>query len=188
MNIVYDILSEYAELNEAAQRELAQLVERIEVKKGTLLLKQDAFCNNIYFIESGLARGFYYREGREVTSWFAVEREVITSMYAFIKQVPSIENIEIIEDSVLHALSYQDLQQLYQQYPAFNKAGRVLTEKYYIILEERIVSFQYQSAKKRYQDLVAQQSDLLRRVPLKHIASYLGISQETLSRIRTKGG
>ncbi len=79
------------------------------------------------------------------------------SMYSFTAQKPSFENIEIMETSVLHSVSFDQLQQLYQKYPEFNLIGRLLTEKYFIILEERIFSLQIQSAKERYQEILNNQ-------------------------------
>ena len=107
-------------------------------------------------------------------------------MYAFIAQKPGYEGIELLESCVLYSISYAQLQTLYRKYPALNLAGRLLTERYYLELEERTRSLQFQTATERYALLLAQQPGLLQRASLGHIASYLGISQETLSRIRGK--
>lgn len=151
-----------------------------------MLLREGSLCNKMYFLAAGLVRGFYYKEGKELTSWFAAENDIITSMSAFIKQETSKENIEALEDSTLYYLSYCQLQKTYEKYPELNRLGRLLTERYYIELEEHTLSLQFRSATERYQDFVLSKSNLLQRVPLKYIASYLGISQETLSRVRTK--
>jgi CRP/FNR family transcriptional regulator, anaerobic regulatory protein len=107
-------------------------------------------------------------------------------MYSFVSQKPSFENIEILEPSVLYAISYDNLQKMYLEFPEFNLIGRLFTEKYYIELEERVMSLQFLTAKERYEKLLIQQPMLLQRVTLGQIASYLGITQETLSRIRGK--
>jgi CRP-like cAMP-binding protein len=109
-----------------------------------------------------------------------------TSLYSFETQTPNFENIEILEDSTLYAISYESLQYLYHHYPEFNLLGRRLVEKYYVELMERTLSFQFQSARERYLQLLTNRPQILQRASLGHIASYLGISQETLSRIRTK--
>lgn len=184
MNFITEILSQFATVSGQAENVLAEIAETRDFPKGKLLLKQGKMCKHMYFLESGFARAFYYKQGKDVTSWFAVENDVVTSMYAFTAQKPSFENIEILEDSILHYISYSQLQQLYQKFPEFNLAVRLIIEKYYIELEERTLSFQIQSARERYQFILNNQPGLLQRASLGHIASYLGISQETLSRVR----
>jgi CRP-like cAMP-binding protein len=107
-------------------------------------------------------------------------------MYSFVSQKASYENIQAIEPATLYAITFDDLQKLYKNYPTFDKIGRLLTEQYYVALEERIMSLQFQTAIERYQSLMQNENYLLQRVSLGMIASYLGISQETLSRIRSK--
>jgi len=86
----------------------------------------------------------------------------------------------------LYVITYEDLDAIYRKHPEFNYVGRLLTEKYYVDLMERTLCLQFQSAKENYEQLVLNRPHILQRVTLGHIASYLGISQETLSRIRTK--
>jgi len=184
MNFITEILKQFATISEQARIVLAEVITKREFPKGTLLLEQGKTCKHLNFLESGFARAFYFHDGKEITTWFAFEDDIVVSMYSFTTQKPSLENIEIVETSVLHCISYDHLQQLYQKYPEFNLIGRLLIEKYFIELEERISSLQMQSAKERYQGILNNQPKLLQRASLGHIASYLGISQETLSRIR----
>ncbi len=184
MQFITNRLNRITTISEQARAELDRLVIRKEYPRGTLLLEQGKTCRHLYFLEYGFARSFYYQAGKDITSWFAFEDDIVTSMYSFTAQKPSFENIEILENSVLHSITHDQLQQLYNKFPEFNLAGRLLTEKYYIELEERTFSFQIQSATERYQIILNHQPELLQRASLGHIASYLGISQETLSRIR----
>jgi len=181
---ITDLLKQFATISEPASIELAGFIIKRELPKGTFLLEQGKTCKHLNFLESGFARAFYYKVGKEITTWFAFEHDIVASMYSFTAQKPSLENIEIIETSVVHSITYDQLQQLYQKYPEFNLIGRLLIEKYFIELEERILSLQIQPAKERYQKILQNQPELLQRASLGHIASYLGISQETLSRIR----
>lgn len=183
---IIDRLSQYFEISEEAKTRLAESIEQINSKKGTLLLKGGEICRHIYFFEKGFARGFFCKNGKEITSWFALENDVATSLYSFETQTPNFENIEILEDSTLYAISYENLQFLYRHYSEFNLLGRRLVEKYYVELMERTLSFQFQSARERYLQLLTHRPQILQRASLGYIASYLGISQETLSRIRTK--
>jgi CRP/FNR family transcriptional regulator, anaerobic regulatory protein len=184
LHFITEILDQFTTINGQAEKELVKSAIKKELPKGNLILEQGKTCSHLYFLESGFARSFYIQNGKDVTSWFAFENDIFASVYSFTSQKPSFENIEILEDSVLYCVSYDKLQQLYLKYPEFNLIGRLLLERYYIELEERTFSFQMQSAKERYQEILNNQPELLKRASLGHIASYLGISQETLSRIR----
>ena len=105
-------------------------------------------------------------------------------MESFFSQTVSYESIQALEDCVLHYISYADMQYAYEQFPEFNFIGRVITEKYYKLSEQRIHSLRMQRALDKYQYLLNHSPHLIQRVPSKYIASYLGITEETLSRIR----
>ena len=183
---IIDRLNAYVKISDPAKEILAEILIPIKPKRGTRLLKEGEICKHMYFVTKGFARGYFYQNGKDITSWFAMENDIATPFYSFISQKPSYESVEIMEDSVLYAVNYENLQNLYRQFPEFNKLGRILTEKYYVELMARTMSFQFQTATERYHELFSQQPKLFQRAPLGPIASYLGISQETLSRIRTK--
>ena len=186
MNDILNSLYNHFIVSEQAKVMLDKIIFQKDYKKGTVILKEGEICNHLYFIKKGFARGFISQNGKDITSWFAFENDVATPFYSFVTRKPGFENIEILEDSTLYAISYENIQQLYRQFPEFNLIGRIVTEKYYIELMTRTISFQFQSAKERYLQLLTNQPQLLHRASLGLIASYLGISQETLSRIRTK--
>jgi CRP/FNR family transcriptional regulator, anaerobic regulatory protein len=186
MKTIINILNRFGTIGEKVKIELSDKVVRKNLLKGELLLEQGSICRYLYILENGFARGYYFREGKYITSWFAFANDVVSSMYSFVSQKPSYENIEILEDSILYCISYEQLQDLYQKFPEFNLIGRLLTEKYYIALEERILSLQSQSAQERYKNLLKSKPQLLQHASLGQIASYLGVSPETLSRIRAK--
>ena len=168
------------------ESEINNSCKRINIPKGQLIVETDQRCTDLYFIEKGLVRGYYYDEGKEITNWFAQENEFATSFYAFIAVKPSLENIQALEDCDLVKLPHSILQDLYARFPETERLGRMITENYYIKLEERLLSIQFKSAKERYQTLSKSKSSLLQRTSLGQIASYLGITQETLSRIRSE--
>ena len=155
-------------------------------QKGDIIISQDKVCDQLFFIKKGFLRGFNYHNGKEITSWFGFENDFATSTYSFVSRKPGFENIEVIENSILYGISYKDLNRIYRLHPEFNLAGRLLTEKYYVDLMERTLCLQFQTAKQSYEQLVATKPYILKRASLGHVASYLGISQETLSRIRAK--
>ncbi len=186
MQLLFDSLKELATLDEDVKSKLENLLKVERFEKDDFILKAGSTIRKLYFVESGLLRGFYYKDDKEVINWFCNEGQFATSMYSFVSQKPSYENIQAIEKTTLFSINYKDLQNLYQTYPAFDKIGRLLTEQYYVALEERIISLQFQTAKERYESLLQNEGYLLQRVSLGFLASYLGITQETLSRIRAK--
>jgi CRP-like cAMP-binding protein len=171
--------------NEAATAIIA-IAERIEGSAGDFLVKEGTICDKLYFLEKGCLRGFRYEENQEVTFWFAFENSFVTSCYSFYSGKPSYENIQLLEKSVLYAVKVNDLHQLYDKYQEIERAGRLINESYYVQLEERMFSMHFKTAKERYEQFVESNPQILQRVPLGMIASYLGITQETLSRIRRK--
>ena len=171
-------------LSQSAREYLIQNLKEIEIPKKKFLLKQGRICHNIYFVEKGLLRCFYTKNDKEVNSWFMKEHDVIFSVESFLNQTPSYENIQVLEDSILHYITYDELQYLYNNCPEFNFIGRVVTEEYYKLSEQRLYSLRMQKANERYNFMMNNFPHIILRVPSKYIASYLGITEETLSRIR----
>ena len=159
--------------------------EVIDVAKKTKLLSVDERSNTIYFIIKGAARIFYLdKEGKETNTWFLFENQLLISVYSFYTGNPSFEYIETLEDCKLIAVKREKLDELYLNFMEFNFSGRKLTEFYHMRNEIQANELRMLSAKERYQNLLERNPQLFQRVSLGHIASYLGISQETLSRIR----
>jgi len=173
-------------MNKELKDDLAARITIKKVLKGDVLISEGKICNQLFFIKKGFLRGFHYHNGREITSWFGFENDFASSTYSFVSRKPGFEIVEAIENSILYVISWDDLNNIYSEYPEFNYAGRLLTEKYYVDLMERTLSLQFQTARESYEQLIVNQPHILQRASLGHIASYLGISQETLSRIRAK--
>lgn len=155
-----------------------------EITKKEYLLKAGRRCEHIYFIQSGLVRCFYMNRSVEVSSWFMKEGDVIISVESFFQQKPSYEYLQALEDSVLYYISYQELQFIYREFPEFNFIGRILTEKYYALSEQRLYSIRMKTGPERYKFLMDNFPELILRVPSKFLASYLGITEVWLSKIR----
>jgi CRP-like cAMP-binding protein len=161
---------------------LSSVLKNKKYFKKDFLLKEGHISDKIFFIESGLARCFYSQHEKEVCSWFMKEQDCIISVESFFQQKPSYENIQALEDTNTYDIDYNELQFIYQNFPEFNFIGRVLTEKYYALSEQRLYSLRMQNATERYHFLMEHYPELIQRVPAKYLASYLSIAEETLSR------
>lgn len=173
-------------LSDSANQALQDCFCKITLAKGEYLLSEGKRCKKLYFLENGALRGFYNLDGKEITHWFGFENDFVTSFHSFITQEPAVENIQLLEGSVLWSITKDQLQGLFKQHHEIESLVRIVYEKYYIRLEERFVNSQFKTARERYESLLLQTPHILERVPLGCVASYLGISQETLSRIRSQ--
>lgn len=155
------------------------------LQKKDFLLKKGRVNTEICFVQSGLLRCFYMIDEKEVSSWFMKEGDVIISVESFFTQKESFESIQAVEDSELYYITYEELQFIYKHYAEFNFIGRVLTERYYTLSEQRLFSMRMQRARDRYLYLLEHHAELILRVPSKYLASYLGIAEPTLSTIKS---
>lgn len=179
-------LKEYGHLSAEIETEILTKIRYISKRKGGFIVKAGQINKNFFIVEQGLIRSFYRRDGQEVTIWFGYENIPFVPIASYYNNKASHESIECLEDSVFQYISHNDLYELYQKYPEVSTIGRKITEEYCVLLDERIFSFQTKSAEERYHTLVKDEPEIIKRVPLGYIASYLGITQETLSRIRKK--
>lgn len=163
---------------------LTDIVRVIELPKGHLLFNAGKLERDIYFVAQGIARVYYHRGGYTATLCFNSEGEVLISLKSYIEHRPGYESIELLETSKLIQLKTDDLDKLYASDIHIANWGRRLAEQELIKTEERLMSKLFNTASERYRELIQKQPHLLQRVQLGHIASYLGISQVTLSRIR----
>ncbi|KLT69755.1 Crp/Fnr family transcriptional regulator [Flavobacterium sp. ABG] len=186
MNPLIEKLKTYGDLTVEAERELAGKINYFSKKKNDFLLKQGQIMASLFMLEKGLVRAYFIKNDKEVNSWFGVENVIIGSILPLYAGKPSFENIQFLEDSVVYSIAINDLNELYKTYPELNTIGRKLAEELCIILEERINSLHTEAAEERYLSLIAEFPDLLQRINLGHIASYVGVTQETLSRIRKR--
>jgi len=155
------------------------------VEKNGFLLKAGEVCKHLYFIRKGVVRAYIKEGTKDITTWITAEEEMVTSIRGFDLQQPSLENIQAIEDCDLIGADYSSLHYLYEHFIEMNIVGRKLLEQYYRDAEERAYICRIPNASKRYRHFLETKGDLANRIPLKHIASYLGMTIETMSRIRS---
>jgi len=172
-------------LEESMLKLLLEKIEMVEFPARFKLIKTGSTVHKIFFIEQGASRSYYLNDGKEITTWFTFENEFITSFYSFISREPSNETIELLEDSVLWELRFDDLNKLTEEYPEINHLYRKVLELNFI-RQEKLLTERFSSAKDKYENLITNYPQILQRVPLGYIASYLGVTQSTLSRIRHK--
>lgn len=160
--------------------------KEIVLSKNEYLVTEGKTCKHLYFLQQGALRGYYTLKEKEITHWFGFENDFVTSFHSFITGQPAVENIQLLEGSILWSISKEKLNILLNKFPEIERLVRIVYENYYIRLEERFINSQFKSAAQRYQYLLEEMPHLVERVSLGYIASYLGISQETLSRIRSR--
>lgn len=179
-------LQQLHHVSEEMQEHLGSVFQRTVLPKNEMLIEEGKICRHLYFLEQGCLRGFYNLDGKEITHWFGFENDFVTSFHSFITQEPAVENIQLMEGSVLWSISKDALNRLVDQHREAERLLRIAYERYYIKLEGRFVNSQFRTAAERYEKLLAEAPEIIERVPLGYIASYLGISQETLSRVRSR--
>ena len=158
----------------------------LRLPKHHLVHREGNVCRHIYLLVSGVARVFYYQGGRDITNHFVLEQDVIAAMDSLYTKQPSYYNIELLEDCDLVSIRYEALEALYHAHHNLEAAGRLLAIECYLEENERNRSFQMYTAKQRYLQLLIKYPGLLQRVSLGHIASYVGVTQVQLSRIRAE--
>lgn len=184
MNEFINYIKQYINLSKQAEREILDSVLVEEVSKGDLLLKEGKICERLYYINKGTVRTFHYLNGKDITYWIYPENSIITSWHSYILRKPSSEYIETTEDSTLVSLTYNQWQELYLKYPKLERFGRLILEEQMALIDDFFKGYYFLTAKEKYDLLTTAFPSITQRANLGHIASMLGISQETLSRIR----
>jgi CRP-like cAMP-binding protein len=186
ISLLTAVLSNFFPINRSIEEYLSKHVQPCFFKKGELLLKQGDICLHVYFIQKGLIRGFFKEGKKDITTWITAEYEMVTSIAGLTKREPTEENIQAIEDCNLLAISFADLENMYLLFPEFNIVIRKLLQQYYSDAEGRAFIARITNAEKKYRHFNHKYYHLVNRVPLKYIASFLGVTIETLSRVRKK--
>lgn len=174
----------YNQISEKAIDAISDICSSITIKKNKDLQPIGHTCKTIYFITKGAARIYYYKDGNDITECFVFEHKIIARVESLFTGKPSQKAIEIIEDAELIAINATQLFKLYDTFPEIERLFRKIFEAAYVDTVNRVESIQFHTAEERYTTLLNETPNVLQRVPLKHIASYLGITQVSLSRIR----
>lgn len=182
--IIENISTHYSHLTEHCKTDFKDLSKVLTFDKSTVLVREGQYADKTYFIVQGSARAFYIKDSKDITDWFAFENDFMCSINSFFLNIPSPHYIEVLEQTTLLEISRDSMIKLCDKYHDFDRLGRIVTTKTMLQLQQRIVSIQFETAFQKYENLLNIRPDITQRIPLTHIASYLGITLETLSRIR----
>ena len=155
------------------------------VGKDHFLVREQEVCDYIFFIRKGIARIYYYKDKREITEWIAMDEQFFLSIISFFGRTPSKLIIHTLEPAEVMGIHYNDLTRLAAQYHEVETLFRKMMTGSLILSQFRMDSIQFESAHQRYEKLLQNSPRIIQRVPLSYIASFLGVTLETLSRIRS---
>lgn len=173
-------------ISKEAEHALLAICSERSFKKNTDVQPIGHTCKTIYFVKKGALRIYYFKDGVDITESFEFENAIVARAESLFTGTPSRKAIQALEDSELIAIDANRLFELYDTFPDLERLFRKIFEDSYVKTVKRIENLQFYTPEERYSNLVKAQPDLLQRVPLKYIASYLGITTVSLSRIRAR--
>lgn len=183
---IRNFISRFVTFTEEEWKAHERLLKRKFIKKGDYLLKAGDVCNHVTFINAGYFRVYHNLGEEELTDNFAFEGNYVTDYPSFVSRRPTDDNIVAMEDAEVLLLEYKDLQEAYEQYPVWQKFGRMIAEYILLFVVDRNKALLFLTPEERYVKLMKDRPKVIANVPLKYIASYLGITPEALSRIRKR--
>lgn len=185
-NEIVQLISRYLTLTDAEAEAFSECIPTQSFKKGTVLLKEGQISRDSYFVIQGCVRKYFIINGEERTTDFFVEDESIASLHSYTNKTPANHYFECVEDCRLAVLNYAKEQELFRRVPKYEALCRMGVEKDLSKQQEALAKFMTSTPEERYKNLIETRPDLLQRVPQYHLASYLGIQPESLSRIRKR--
>ena len=174
----------FSHLSEESLQAFAGQWKPLSLPKGHFLVREDEVSRHFYYLHRGAVRIYYYKNDKEVTEYLTLDDSFFLSILSFFRQQPSRLIIQLLEPSELLSIHHDDLMRLCDRYHDVERLFRLMLTESLIISQYRVDSLQFETADQRYKNLITNHPDILQRVPLTYIASYLGVTLETLSRIR----
>lgn len=187
-NVLNNFQAPLPQLSPKTLEAIVSRVHKFYLKKGSHFLEAGSISNKVGLLISGVLRTYYISNGREHTSYFNVEKRnpFVASFTSLLTRNPSFEFIQALEDCELMIITHQELQNLYDNHPEMERLGRILAEQNYLMAMERIHDLQQRKADFKYEKFLKLYPGLMNRIPHHYISSYLGITPESLSRIRKR--
>jgi CRP/FNR family transcriptional regulator, anaerobic regulatory protein len=186
MEVFLKYMEQFTPLSQEAKQAILSKIQNFNYPKGYVLTEQGASCAYLYYVKKGLSKLYYYKYGKEVVYWISDENTMITSWTWQVAHSTSNSSLKLLEDSELIGIRCCDLEELFSQFHEIERLGRLLASYCLMQVQEKMNVMQFETAKMRYEKLMAKHPTFVNRVPLGDIASYLGITQVTLSRIRAQ--
>lgn len=186
MKQIREYFETIVDLTESDWQIFSSKLSKQDFPKRTVLLEAGDIENHLSFISRGAIRFYIPQEDNEFTFSFAFENDFVSAYDSFLTRSPSVYQVETLTDTTIWKLSYSDLQVIYEKTTVGNEIGRKASEGLYLTKTKRELSLLTQSAEERYRNLFSEQPHLIREMPLKYIASYIGVTPQALSRIRRR--
>jgi len=174
----------YPEMDTEGRRLLNEILVRKDIEKGEIILKEGQISHNFIIVAKGMVRQFYYKNGKDVTEHFSYEGDIVICIESILKQEPSRLMVEALESGTVYLIPGQKLLQLTKISWELNMFYRKILEYSLIVSQIKADSWRFETAKGRYLHMMETQPEIIKRAPLAHIASYLLMTPETLSRVR----
>jgi len=177
-------IKQFVKFNNEELNVILNTLEVIQLSKNQIFIDEGQIANKIAFVNKGYLRVFYNYDGTEITRDITPLYSFATALPSFVSQTPSFEIISAITDCELFVIKKSDLDNLYEKFPKWERLGRRITEEMFVDSQKRIYSFITETAETRYKRLLNQYPDMIKDVPLRYIADFLGIKLQSLSRLR----
>ena len=185
LKLLKHFIESYISIPNEEWNAISSCFEKRIIEKDEIILEEGKICKYLYFIESGLLHFYINKNGNVITKFFTDAPYFFTSQVSFNSQKPALENIQAIEKSVIYQISYVKSDELFQL-KSWSEFGRKITQEVQFFTEQILEQLQTETAEMRYQSMQKNNPKLLERIPLKYLASFLGIAPQSLSRIRKK--
>lgn len=186
MEVIKSFLSGHVHVSDEDWQIISEKFVRTKVPKKTVLLKSGDIENNIHFLEKGIIREYIPKTESDLTFDFTFENQFFSAYWSFLHRSPNQYQMQTLTDTILWSINYDELQEIYQKTVIGNVIGRLTAEGLYINKFKRELSLLKDSAEERYLRLFEEQPRLIMQIPLKYIASYIGVTPQALSRIRRR--
>ena len=184
LHIAQKLTEQTVSVSREALEKLASILVKNEIKKGQNFLNEGEVCTQMGYVYKGLVRQYYYKNGKEMTEHFCCEEGVFICIESFLRQKPSHLVVEALENCVIYGIPHDPLLHLASECYEIEKVYRGLLENSLILSQVKMDMFRFESANERYNRLLREQPEIVRRAPLSYIASFLLMTPETLSRVR----
>jgi CRP-like cAMP-binding protein len=183
MKDLCEFVRSYTQVSDEDFQVITTYFRELRIQKGRYLIQCGQVVNAYYFVRTGGLRIYFDKGEQQVTGWIALERDFFTELGSYKSGTPTLFNIQAIDETDVLTIDKAQMETLYKKFPAWEQFGRLVWEDAFLKLTNAILSYQTMTAEERYLNMM-RQSDLLQKVPLRELASYLGVTPTSLSRIR----